>query len=143
MLVSPPPSDNRPSTPDPGMPRSGNAQNVPCGGAEAGQRFGTHIGALVKLLFEPTPAEVRVQRPAWTAGDVPGAAVPEVTVEDNHGAGLAEHLDLGRVRAERVGHDLTWQPGAAVAAGYHPGRPVDLREVIDQPDRVAHPVVAG
>src|SRR5215813_8820754 len=134
MLVSPCPLDSRPSTPDPGMPGSGNAQNVPCGGAEPGQRFGTHIGALVKLLFEPAPAEVRVQRPAWPAGDVPGAAVPEVTVEDDHGAGLAEHLDLARVRAERVGHDLAWQLGAAVAAGDHPSRPVGLREVVDQPD---------
>src|SRR5215468_3481202 len=121
MLVSPCPLDNPAVRHDPGMLGSGNAQNVPRGGAEPGQRFRTRVGTLVKLLFEPAPAEVRVQRPARPAGSVPGTAVPEVTVEDDHGAGLAEHLDLARVRAERVGHDLPWQLSTAVAAGDHPG----------------------
>ena len=98
---------------------------------------------LVELLPVGAAGEVGVQRAAGPVAAVQGAAVPQVAVEDDDGAGRRDELDLIGMSGGRVGQRLTRGAAGPVRAGHHPGGAVAGGEVVEQPDRVADLVAIG
>lgn len=113
------------------------------GGGQAVVGFYADVGLLVELLGEVAEGEVRVDCSSRLVGSVPGAAVPEVAVEDDDVACAAGELELVAVGCRGVGHLVGGEGAAAVGAGDDAGRAVLGGEVVEEPDRVADLVPPG
>ncbi len=107
------------------------------------QGFLADVLLLVELLPVGTAGEVGVQRTAGPVAAVQGAAVPQVAIEDDDGAGRRDELDFVGMSGGGIGERLAGGPAVPVGAGYHPSGAVVGGEVVEQPDRVADLVVLG
>src|SRR6266545_8162445 len=80
-----------------------------------------------------------MQRTPLRRGPVQGTAMPEMTVKDDHCAGRCQQRCLVRMRCGRVWHLVLRQRAAQMRARHHARWAVLRGEVVEQPDRVAHP----
>src|SRR5881628_992494 len=112
--------------------------------AQSGREPALHLGIeqrLLMLLLRLVPAAVEgVQGPARPLGAVTVGPVPGVGVHDHHGPGAPGENDLARMRRDRIRKRLLGEPSPALRAGDDPYGAVVARDVIQHPDRIAHPV---
>src|SRR6185312_12511667 len=100
-------------------------------------RFGTQQFLLILLLRLVVACVKRVQRPAAAIGAVGRSTMPQVSIHDDERSGLAgNQLFAGQ------GTRVTWlgQAAPGMRARNHARGAVLNREVVEHPQRVAHPV---